>query len=442
MSLLRHPGQLLAALGRGYRSRDRFALGLEYELFATELDGRALRYSGAGGVEELLAALAARTGWRRVEERGRLLGLSAPDGRGISLEPGAQVEFNSSPCATLSQLEDELREILGHLDALCREFGIRLIGLGAQPADPPERIERIPKTRYDLLEPYLAGAGELGLWMMKATCGTQVNFDHADAEDAALKMRTAFALAPIVSALFANSAIRAGEPSGYASWRGHVWSATDERRCGIPAACVRADSGLADYVEWALEAPLIYLIRDGAPVSGGGRSFREHFAAGGATEADWELHLSTLFPEVRFRPQLELRCADSGCPDMALALAALVKGVFYAPAALRQAWELTAGWSPRERVLAWRDGHHRGLSAPLPDGHRLLDYARWLVDLAELDATELPLLAPLHRILEQGASAGEQMGRVLEEDWSEDPVGDAVRHAYCLPGAQAGAPRL
>ncbi len=437
MTELRHHGQLLEALTRGHRDPSDFKLGLEYEMFVTRPDGHAVPYLGVGGMAEILESLAARTGWRRLEEDGALLGLAGPDGRGITLEPGAQIEFNSSPLASVSAIEAELEEMLQHFDALCHEFDVRFLGMGAQPADPPDRIRRIPKARYEVLEPYLAEAGELGLWMMKTTCGTQVNFDHADADDAARKLRTGFALAPILSALFANSALRAGEPSGYASWRGHVWTQTDDSRCGIPAALVRADTRLEDYVEWALDAPMLFRHEGGAVVDGRGQDFRRYLQGGAASAADWELHLSTLFPEVRFRPQLEIRSTDTGCPDMALALCALVKGLFYSERALQAAWELTGGWSHHQRVSAWKDAHHRGLSAPVGDGRTLLDYARWMVDAAELDPAEAVYLKPLHEILELGRSEGEQIAELAESDWEEDPVRSAVEACFCLPRAAA-----
>ena len=42
---------------------------------------------------------------------------------------------------------------------------------------------------------------------------------------------------------------------------------------------------------------------------------------------DWELHLSTLFPEVRLKRYIELRGADAGPMPMAAALGALWRGL-------------------------------------------------------------------------------------------------------------------
>ena len=115
---------------------------------------------------------------------------------------------------------------------------------------------------------------------------------------------------------------------------------------------------------------------------------------------DWELHLSTPFPEVRFRPQLEIRCADTMCPRRTLGFAALVQGVFYDDAALRAAEALCADWTPEERVQGWHAAHRDGLSAALPERvqgpgrQTLLDLARELVDLAVLAPADAVFHSP------------------------------------------------
>ena len=43
-------------------------------------------------------------------------------------------------------------------------------------------------------------------------------------------MRVSIALQPVATALFANSPFDNGEPSGYLSWRSHVWQRTDPAR--------------------------------------------------------------------------------------------------------------------------------------------------------------------------------------------------------------------
>jgi len=40
-------------------------------------------------------------------------------------------------------------------------------------------------------------------------------------------------LQPVATALFANSPFKEGKPTGYLSWRSHVWTDTDPDRCAV-----------------------------------------------------------------------------------------------------------------------------------------------------------------------------------------------------------------
>jgi glutamate--cysteine ligase len=427
---------LIDFLRRGHRPRADWKLGIEYEQFVTDPHGAPVPYSGAGGVEQLLSRLAQITGWKEYRQGPHLLGLTAADGRAITIEPGAQIEFGSTPCASLTEAANEVADYLNYLGQLEKEFPVRFVALGAQPVAGPDQIERIPKERYDILEPHLQSTGELGIWMMKATCGVQVNFDHSDEADAMLKLRTTFALAPVFSAMFANSSVRAGQASGFASWRGHVWTQTDPARCGIVESLCQADSSFQDYIDWTLDLPMLFIEREGQQVDMRGRTFRQHLDCGDATHDDWELHLSTPFPEVRFRPQLEIRSADSQCPSMTMAFAALIQGVYYEEGALQQAWELTADWSHAERVETWMAAHKFGLAAELPERHqtpsrrKLLDLARELIDLCVLSPDDAKYLAPLLRLLQDGRSEGELSADLFAGEWNGS-IDKLVEFARC-----------
>jgi gamma-glutamylcysteine synthetase len=55
---------------------------------------------------------------------------------------------------------------------------------------------------------------------------SQVNLDFSDEADMVQMARLGIALQPIATALFANSPFRDGKPTGYLSWRSHVWTDT------------------------------------------------------------------------------------------------------------------------------------------------------------------------------------------------------------------------
>ena len=76
--------------------------------------------------------------------------------------------------------------------------------------------------------------GDLAHHMMKGTAAVQVSFDFLDEEDCANKMALSSRLAPLTTALFANSSVREGGVADHMSWRGHIWTRTDPARTGVP----------------------------------------------------------------------------------------------------------------------------------------------------------------------------------------------------------------
>jgi len=390
MDFLAGKDSLRDFFSRGYKPREEWKVALEYEQFLIRPDQSPLPFLGEDGVEVLLKRLGETLDWPLVYEGAHVIGLKSKDGREVTLEPGAQLELGTRPEKNLLDLEKQLQEFQVVLTQLAHQQGADVLAVGAQPVAKPQDIVRIPKARYDVLEPWLMEADDLGLWMMRCTCGMQVNFDHQDAGDAARKVRMVYRLSPLFTALFANSRWAGGVDTGFASWRGHIWSRTDASRCGIVESLAQPTSNLDDYVEWMLDVPMLFTADGEGYLDRRGQSFRKRFADGRATVADWELHLSTPFPEVRLRPQVELRCADAGDLPMAMALAALVKGVFYEEQSLQQAETLVADWSMMDLQAAWHRSHRLGLA-----DDELFQRCQGLLDLADLPADEGAYLAPL-----------------------------------------------
>lgn len=100
-----------------------------------------------------------------------------------------------------------------------------------------------------------------------------------------------------------------------------------------------------------------------------------------ATMADWTLHLTTLFPEVRLKSYIEVRSADSQPVELMLGTPALMKGVFYDEGALDAALDLVRGWSPADLRTLHSEAARNGLSGRV--GRMTLgDYAKEFVAIA------------------------------------------------------------
>jgi glutamate--cysteine ligase len=79
---------------------------------------------------------------------------------------------------------------------------------------------------------------------------------------------------------------------------------------------------------------------------------------GRRTRADWELHVSTLFPEVRPKGFFEIRSADMVNPRWIAAPVAFISGLVYDESAAAQAAELICHSDHSLLVRAGRDGLH------------------------------------------------------------------------------------
>jgi glutamate--cysteine ligase len=181
--------------------------------------------------------------------------------------------------------------------------------------------------------------------MMTRTCATQANLDYGSVEDLVKKFLLGNRLAPIVTAIFANSPFENGRPSGYKSTRAAAWLATDSDRTGIPAAALSDNFTPEDFVAYALNVPMLFAQRDGRYTAGPtGMRFGDFLEHGcddvQPTFGDWADHLTTLFTDARLKQHIELRSADCCDVHMTLALQALWKGLMYDPATLDEALRL------------------------------------------------------------------------------------------------------
>ena len=249
-------------------------------------------------------------------------------------------------------------------------------------------IPAMPKSRYGIMTPYMDKVGTLGTSMMFRSCTVQANLDFSDEADMVKKLRVSLALQPIVTALFANSPFVDGKPSGYLSFRSHIWLDTDPRPHRHAALRLRGRLRLRALCRLRPRRADVFRHPRRQYVNVAGESFRAfldgklpQLPGEKPTIKDWEDHLSTLFPEVRLKQFLEMRGADMGDgrprprPAGALGRAALRRR------ALDAAWDLVKDWTAEERQALRDDVPRTALHTPFRDG-TVADIARLVVDLA------------------------------------------------------------
>src|ERR1700761_5290739 len=219
-----------------------------------------------------------------------------PSGALLTTEPGGQLELASHPADTLAALVAATGTDLAALRETLADAGLEITGIGLDPLRPPRRVLTLP--RYAAMEAFFDRGG------------------------------------PVLVAAFANSPLREGRRTGWASSRQQVWTRMDPGRTRPPQL---DGDPRADWAAYALDAQVMCVREpDSADWSAPpGLTFRDWVRAGPAnktepsgkapagngeadawrlrrpTAGDLEYHLSTLFPPVRPRGHFELRMIDA-----------------------------------------------------------------------------------------------------------------------------------
>lgn len=429
--------QLVQFFARAVKPPSRFLVGIEDEKFWIRSEsGAPVPYEGENGIKAFLLSMCGRFGWEPMREGENVIGLVRGKTR-ITLEPGGQHELSGRPCSDLHEVFSEFSLHRRELGLLAGSFGVRFLCLGARPLGDVGEIPWVPKRRYQVMSRYLEKRGDLSHAMMKQTATVQAAVDYADEGDAVEKLRVAMGVTTLVTALFANSPISAGGLNGFMSYRSHIWSRTDSDRCGLIREALEPGYSFEKYARFAAEVPMIFIERGGRYIPVGGipfsRFMKEGYAGYRPTLEDWELHLSTIFTEVRLKDYIEVRGADSQRPDLVMAVPALWKGVLYDPPARAAAWELVRNWTWEERLELHRDVCRQALQARIR-GVPVLDLARELVALGSEglrrqkrvdgrgrdERTYLEALSAL--IAERRGCPARVIARLWESEWHRDPA--------------------
>lgn len=433
--------QLAELIAAGCKPRESYRIGTEHEKFGFTLSGLRPPPYEPEGIRAVLDGLSAPGAWEPILEGGQPIGLK---GRGpnrsasVSLEPAGQLELSGGLLETLHETEAELDAHFAALRPVAERLGLGFAPLGHHPTMARGDMPWMPKGRYAIMRRYMPLVGSLGLDMMQRTCTVQVNLDYSSEADMARKLRVSLALQPVATALFANSPFIEGRPSGFLSSRARVWTDTDADRSGMPGVMFEEGFGFERYVEWLLDVPMYFVLREGRYHDVAGQSFRR-FMRGDfgnvlpgvqATVGDFEDHMTTAFTDVRVKRFLEMRGADAGSPAMMVAQSALWTGLLYDEAALAAADALV-------RRRPW--GEYVALRAEVPRlaldaawaGGTARDLAREMVEIASdglrgrgrMDAAgrdERRLLDPLHEMVEGGPTQAERWLARYETVWEGD----------------------
>lgn len=440
--------QLANYLAQGCKPVQQWRIGTEHEKFGFIKLKNAPNYLLSppykpNGIEAILSSMQKQhPDWQSVRDLKNIIGFESNQGS-ISLEPAGQFELSGAPVETLHQTQQEMELHFKDVHQAADPLEIGFAPLGFHPFARRDQMPLMPKQRYDIMKAYMPQVGTLGLDMMTRTCTVQVNLDFASEADMARKMRVSLALQPVATALFANSPFYEGKPSGYQSTRAYIWTDTDNQRAGMPKAFFEDEFGFERYVEWLIDVPMYFIIRQDKMINVAGASFRawlqgkppvglEHEVL---TMGDFKNHITVAFPDVRLKQYLEMRGADAGSKAMMVAMSAFWTGLLYDESTLlaveqfvkKQDWSVYRAL--RNQVL------RQGLLAQIGN-ENLRPFIKKLLELArqglksrqfydEKGQDECQYLDPLWEIAEGGPTQSEYWLHRYQTQWAGD-----VKHIF------------
>lgn len=296
--------------------RNTHKIGIELELFCIDNHTfKPLPYQTTDGhlsVQTLFDYLKTHEGY---EEIGTSKTFELKKGGSkISLEPGAQIEFCSTPHHNLGELLQELWTYFDVLRKLSDKFNVSWLDVSYFPVGSPADVPLLPSARCEIIDRYWQHTGRLGRDLMRYTTSLHVSFDYDNLPDLARKVERALFLKPILLFMTASSRIRRGADTGLRSFRTRIYQDTDLPRTGTPGPESFWCSGqwsLDGYIEKVLRAPAIFAV--GTGIGTYRESSHEPFEAylNDANFDDYLSHLATMYTDIRVRQYLEVRYLDN-----------------------------------------------------------------------------------------------------------------------------------
>ena len=320
--------------------------------------------------------------WKEVKENENIVGLKI-DGKSISLEPGNQIELSGNKLSNIHEVCSESYDFQNQLDQICKETGLKTMSIGYDPITKLSNAPKNPKQRYKLMTKEMPKGGKLSLNMMYQTSGTQINLDYLSEDDFKKKFKIISYLTPISIAIFANSTILENKPSGYLSYRSKVWQNTS--RGGLPKIFLE-NMDFEKYADFAINFPLLFIYKNNDHKNLNNKTFGD-FMKGSLSEVnnhlpnfkDLELHLSTIFTEIRLKKYIEMRSLDACEWDCHCAGPAFYTGLIYGK--LDESLDLIKDWKSEDVLKAYLDAPKKGLKTEI-NGKSILEWGKILLNIS------------------------------------------------------------
>ncbi len=348
-------------------------IGVENEKFLFKKNNQRADYSDLLKIFEFFIL---KFNWQAIEEEKNIIGLKK-NGKMITLEPGNQIELSGSQLSNIHEVCSESYDFQEKLNIACNKFDLKTLSVGYDPFSNIDKTPNNPKKRYKIMTKEMPKNGSLSLEMMYQTAGTQINIDYKNEDDFKKKFKVISFLTPLSVALFSNSAIKENKFSGYLSYRSKVWQNTS--RGGLPKIFLE-DMSFEKYADFFLNYPLLFLQKNNEYLFPEGRTYYDLIKQDEADKKNLELHLSTIFTEVRLKKYIEIRSLDACEWDCHCAGPAFFIGLLYGN--LDECYKIINKWDKKDILEAYSVSPTKGFSTMI-GGKSILYWADVFLKLSK-----------------------------------------------------------
>ena len=365
---------------KGCKKGNHLKIGVEHEKFLFKDNSK--KRINFSTVLKLFNYLT-RFGWKPKKEGKKTISLLRND-QNITLEPGNQIELSGGKLNSLHLICDESYKFLNELKQACKNLNLQMMSISFDPVSSLKNVPQTPKQRYEIMTKEMPKNGKLSLEMMYQTAGTQINLDYKSENDFSKKFKLISNLAPLSIAIFANSPFKESKLNGYLSYRSKVWQNTS--RGGLPKSYLDG-MDFEKYADIIIKTPLLFVASNNKYFSVKNKTFKD-FMEGNIKQLrnsrpsykDLEIHLSTIFTEVRLKQYLEIRSVDTCEWNCHCAAPAFYLGLLYEN--LDHSLDIIRNWKVKEVLNAYREAPKKGLNT-LINNQTLLDWGKLFLKLSE-----------------------------------------------------------
>ena len=364
----------------GCKKKNKLKIGVEHEKFVFNNKSKSrINFQTVIKIFHYLR----KYNWRPIKEGKNIISLSK-ENKTITLEPGNQIELSGAKLNNLHLSCSESYKFLKELGVACESLNLNMMSVSFDPISNLKKVPKNPKLRYKIMTKEMPKNGKLSLEMMHQTTGTQINLDYTSEKDFIKKFKLASNLVPLSIAIFANSPFKENKLNKYLSYRSKVWQNTS--RGGLPKSYLEG-MNFEKYADYIMNYPLLFFKKKNNYLFSKNKTFKDFIENKireldfkGPTKKDLEIHLSTIFTEIRLKKYIEIRSLDTCEWSCHCAGPAFFLGILYQN--LDTALDIIKNWKAEEVLNAYKEAPKKGLQTLLHN-KSLLYWGKIFLKLSE-----------------------------------------------------------